>query len=113
MKKIDTSGIEVLDLMIRKNKKISLVPHIRPDGDAIGSTLAMRGYLAARGCDAAVIYSDMVPETLAFLREGTPDGGIIEFPADNDKAFRRIEVSDMIICQDCNSFARTGPPSGT
>ena len=25
MKKIDTSGIEVLDLMIRKNKKISLV----------------------------------------------------------------------------------------
>lgn len=108
MKKIDTSGIEVLDLMIRKNKKISLVAHIRPDGDAIGSTLAMRGYLAARGCDAAVIYSDMVPETLAFLREGTPDGGIIEFPADNDKAFRRIEASDMIICQDCNSFARTG-----
>lgn len=108
MKFTDEGKTNALDALINNCRKVSIAAHIRPDGDAIGSTLAFRCYLEARGCDAVVIYSDKVPETLKFMRKGTPSDRIIEYPVSCGKALERIEESDLLVCMDCNSFRRTG-----
>ena len=69
---IDTKAVERLETLVRDAWKVSIVAHIRPDGDAVGSTLAMLHYLLSRGKDAVVIYSDPLPETLTFMLSGTP-----------------------------------------
>ena len=104
----DNSKVQALDTLINTRGKVTLAAHIRPDGDALGSTLAFRCYLESRGCDAVIIYSDMIPETLKFMVEGTSGDRIIEWPAASDKALARISESDILVCMDCNSFSRTG-----
>lgn len=47
---------------------VGLVSHRRPDGDAIGSCLALGGALEAAGKRVRIVNEDPVPEALAFLR---------------------------------------------
>ena len=44
-----------------------LISHSRPDGDALGSLIAMRSLLKGRGIDALVLLFDPWPERYAFL----------------------------------------------
>lgn len=41
--------------------------HVRPEGDSVGSALAMRSLLAALGKDARVVCQDPMPSRFAFL----------------------------------------------
>ncbi len=53
-------------------RKISVVGHQRPDGDCIGSQVALCRVLRAKGMDALCINSDRVPRRLKFLVSDTP-----------------------------------------
>ncbi len=53
-------------------KKISVVGHQRPDGDCIGSQVALCRVLRAKGSDAICINSDPVPRRMKFLVSDTP-----------------------------------------
>ncbi len=105
---VDNAKIRAFDALIADSSKITLVTHIRPDGDALGSTLALLHYLLQRGKDATVIYSDVLPRTLQFMVKDTCSGRHIEFPADRELSVRLISESDLVICMDCNGFGRTG-----
>ncbi len=48
-------------------KKFLLTAHVNPDGDAIGSTLALAALLRAKGKDATVMIDDKLPKNLSFL----------------------------------------------
>ena len=48
-------------------KKFLLTAHVNPDGDAIGSTLALAALLRAKGKDAIVMIDDKLPKNLSFL----------------------------------------------
>jgi len=50
---------------------VVVVGHARPDGDCIGSQVALAGLLRARGVDAVCCNPDSVPRRLLFL---VPDG---------------------------------------
>lgn len=52
---------------IRLAKRIAVIAHVRPDGDAIGSTLALASVLREIGKDAVSCNEDGVPSNLAFL----------------------------------------------
>jgi len=52
-------------------QKVAVVGHARPDGDCIGSQVALARMLAARGNEAFCVNSDPVPRRLQFLVEGT------------------------------------------
>lgn len=56
--------------------KIAILSHDRPDGDAIGSTLALGRILRQAGKDVVMLNHDEVPESLRFL----PDCERIEPP---------------------------------
>ncbi len=52
---------------IRDARRIALCCHINPDGDTIGSALALRLGLEALGKECAVVCQDKVPDQLRFL----------------------------------------------
>lgn len=52
---------------IRSNNSFLLTSHESPDGDAVGSTLAMASFLREIGKDVCVYLCDPVPELYSFL----------------------------------------------
>ena len=51
-------------------RKVAVVGHARPDGDCIGSQVALARVLAARGHDVICVNLDPVPRRLGFLAGG-------------------------------------------
>ncbi len=48
-------------------RRVAVIGHARPDGDCIGSQVALAGLLRARGVDAVCCNPDPVPRRLEFL----------------------------------------------
>lgn len=48
-------------------QKLLITAHVNPDGDAIGSTLALAAFLRGRGKEAIVMIDDRLPKNLSFL----------------------------------------------
>lgn len=55
-----------------KGKKVAVVSHIRPDGDCIGSTVALTRVLRALGIEVIAINGDPIPEFLRGFVGDTP-----------------------------------------
>jgi len=53
-------------------RKIAVIGHARPDGDCIGSQVALARVLAQRGHDVICVNPDPVPRRLRFLVDGMP-----------------------------------------
>ena len=69
---------------------IILTAHIRPDGDAIGSTLGLMHYLREQGKDARVLIDDEIPRIFNVL----PGAEQIERPAEG----QRYAADLLIVC---------------
>ncbi|MBX3097081.1 MAG: bifunctional oligoribonuclease/PAP phosphatase NrnA [Fimbriimonadaceae bacterium] len=48
-------------------RRVLIASHLNPDGDAIGSSLAVAAFLTLMGVDCDVVNADPVPENLKFL----------------------------------------------
>lgn len=89
-----------LDRWIDAAGTVTLTAHTFPDGDALGSTVALCSYLReCRGKDAAIVLPNTYPEDIAFIAAETP----ILY---GRKAVARIEASDLLVCMDFNAFNR-------
>ena len=78
-------------------------------GDALGSGLALVGYLSSiRGKDAVLIVPEPVPESLSFMTRSFGEGAVTVFASDEAGASERIAGSDLLFCLDCSSFSRSG-----
>jgi len=51
--------------------RIAITSHVRPDGDAIGSSVGLYHILRHRGLDARIVGLDAIPQRYAFLCENT------------------------------------------
>ena len=71
MSEITTSpanaSIEQIGEVLRDHQAFVLISHVRPDGDAIGSQLALGYSLMAAGKTVYLINEDGLPDNLAFL----------------------------------------------
>lgn len=79
-------------------KKVAVVGHERPDGDCIGSQVALCRVLLSRGIEAVCVNHDRIPKTLRFLVAHTPFHQGADF---------NLEGWD-IISVDCADPRRTG-----
>ncbi|MCB1122619.1 MAG: DHH family phosphoesterase, partial [Verrucomicrobiae bacterium] len=79
-------------------KRIAVVGHVRPDGDCIGSQVALCRVLNSAGIESVCVNHDPVPRTLQFLVGDTP--------------FHRGKDFDLegwdILSVDCADARRTG-----
>jgi phosphoesterase RecJ-like protein len=64
---MEISAEEIRSLVDRYDH-IMLTAHVNPDGDAIGSLLAMREWLAFLGKDVAVVVDDTIEDKFSFLQ---------------------------------------------
>lgn len=93
----------ILDL-IEKHQRFFISTHIRPDGDALGSELALAHFLKKLGKDVAVINSDPPPMNLDWL-----PGGDMVHVFDGSLAQReRIDGADVLFILDTNAIDRLG-----
>lgn len=86
-------------------KKVVIIPHRNPDGDAMGSTLGLFHYLKNKGIEATVLSPNEFPDFLAWL----PGSENVAF-YERDKIASKIllEAADLIFTLDFNAFHRTG-----
>ncbi|WP_158847479.1 DHH family phosphoesterase [Algibacter sp. L1A34] len=102
MKKEDITNIKQL---LSSPKKIVIVPHKNPDGDAIGSTLALYHYLLKGNHNATVIVPNDYPTFLKWI----PGNDMISVYDHQTKTCDSlIESADIIFTLDFNAFHRTG-----
>ena len=64
---IDETTIERLRALINGVQRIAITCHKSPDGDALGSTLALCHVLRRLGKDVVVVTPDMAPRSLEFV----------------------------------------------
>src|SRR6266850_5863665 len=83
---------------IRARRRFVLSSHSRPDGDSIGSQLAIAYALGALGKDVRVVNSDAAPAPLMAF-QGVPEIELAD----------RVEGDfDAAIVMECGDLARTG-----
>lgn len=97
--------IEELQQSIRNSRKIAIIPHKNPDGDAIGSSLGFWHYLRESNKDCAIVVNDSVPEFLKFLPEVQQ---IKNFEKEPEVSKALIQDADIIFCLDYGQLYRTG-----
>jgi phosphoesterase RecJ-like protein len=89
---------EEIIAVINQHKRFIILSHIRPDGDAIGSTIALGSTLEAMGKEVTYINEDGVPESLAFL----PGSDKVKQPTDD------VLDVEVAIAVDCANKPRLG-----
>lgn len=83
--------------VVRQHQNFCIVGHIRPDGDCVGSQLALALALKAEGKKAVCWNEDEMPPKYAFL----DSDGLFQKPKANQQF-------DCVIATDCASFERMG-----
>lgn len=64
---LDTRKVNRFDRLLNDASSIVLTCHVRPDGDAIGSTLGWKFLLESLGKSVDVVVPDNAPRSLSFL----------------------------------------------
>jgi phosphoesterase RecJ-like protein len=102
MKKEDIIAIQNL---LATPKKIAIIPHRSPDGDAMGSTLALYHFLLKSGHKPTVISPNEFPNFLAWL-----PGSETVLIYENDKAdcTQILNEAELVFTLDFNALHRTG-----
>jgi len=89
--------LQIADI-IRQNQSFLLLTHYRPDGDAVGSQLALAILLKQLGKQVETWNDDNVPAKFRFL----PQSDIVTRPPDAPKDF------DVVIAVDTSTWQRVG-----
>lgn len=97
--------IEAVKILLATPKKISIIPHRNPDGDAMGSTLGLSHYLTLKGHTVTVIAPNEFPDFLAWLPGAE---NVKVFEKDKDTVTRTLEDSEVVFTLDFNHFGRAG-----
>lgn len=87
--------------IIRSNKSFVITTHVNPDGDAIGSELAIAYFLQKLGKEFLIVNHSATPENYQFLDE---EKLIHKYTPEYDEF---ILNSDVILAVDFNQLSRT------
>lgn len=101
----ENKNISAIADAIEANEHIVIVTHQAPDGDAIGSSLALQGVLSSLGKDVRIIIPDMM---LASLRALPGAKEIVDATRYAEFAQTTIADADLIFALDFNGLKRIG-----
>lgn len=99
------SEIHEIKQLLSQGKKIVITSHTNPDGDAIGSSLAMYHYLSELGNDVKMMVPNKFPEFYEWL----PDSDkIVIYDKQSKYAQKLLKEADVLFAMDFNSISRLG-----
>lgn len=100
---IGQAQIDQFSEWLKDSKQVTIVAHVGPDGDAIGSTLGLYHYLTSIGKRATVIVPNAFPEFLLWMSGAE---NILLYDQEQEKADKLLKEADIICCLDFNGIKR-------
>lgn len=100
-----TNTFEAIVTAIKEAKNIVITSHKSPDGDSIGSSLALYHFIQSLGKSSVVCHPDKAPNFLLWV-EGALD--IVSNEEQQDEVIQKMRDADLIFCLDYNSADRVG-----
>jgi bifunctional oligoribonuclease and PAP phosphatase NrnA len=86
-------------------KKIFITTHVKPDADALGSSLGLANYLIKKGHDVTVVTPTDYPSFLNWMKGNE---FVLDFSKEGDKkkATKKLNEAEMIFCLDFSVLNR-------
>ncbi len=97
--------IERFNSLVKNAKNIVITAHKSPDGDSIGSSLALYHYLKQEHQNVQVCHPDKAPHFLSWM---TGFDEIVTHEEKEIEVERLMQEADLIFCLDYNSPGRIG-----
>lgn len=97
--------IQEIKQLLSAPKKVIIVPHKNPDGDAMGSSLGLMHYLLNLDHDVTIIAPNDYPDFLKWL---PGDSSVLKYESSKKESDHEIENADIIFTLDFNALHRTG-----
>jgi len=98
-------NVEALKSYLSDNRNIVIIGHRNPDGDALGSTLALKHYLDKKGHSTQVLMPNEYPDFLHWLPGSKT---VYRFDRQNNQSVKALTKSDIIFLLDFNALHRVG-----
>ncbi|MEM6722918.1 MAG: DHH family phosphoesterase [Bacteroidota bacterium] len=96
-------NLQELKEFLSTPRKVAIVSHRNPDGDAIGSTLGLFHYLSRKRHDATVA----VPSDYPFILDFLPGADyILIHDRKGEETDKMIQEADIVFCLDFNALHR-------
>ncbi len=109
MHSLTPQKIAVFNSLIDKADVVSIVTHVHPDGDAMGSGLAFKHYLEqVRRKKVFFWFEDNYSHGLDFLFTAGETEYIQSLRQDERKYRKAMQNADLLLCVDCSGMSRTG-----
>jgi phosphoesterase RecJ-like protein len=89
--------------IIESNQRFLITSHVRPDGDSIGSELAMSRLLEQKGKDSLVVNASPLPPRYRFL---DPDGRVRQLG--NSASAAEMDRAQVVIILDTSAWVQLG-----
>lgn len=103
IKVLNDSELTQLRQLIVDCKRVVVICHKSPDGDAIGSSLAWAEYLRQQGKEVSVVVPDAYPDFLQWL----PNTQLImRYDKKAEEVKTVFEQADLVCCMDFNESSR-------
>jgi phosphoesterase RecJ-like protein len=90
---------------IQGAQSIVITSHASPDGDSIGSSLALYHFLLSIGKSVKVCHADVAPGSIGWLK-GASD--ILTFDNNPIQVSEAVKEADLLFCLDYNDQSRVG-----
>ena len=100
---IDPDYLEQFKKLVAGVTRIVITCHKKPDGDAIGSSLALCLALRKMGKNVTVIIPDQLAQSLEFMTEGVD---YVTFSFNEKRAGNIIRNTQLLFCLDYNAIDR-------
>lgn len=100
-----STDIQSLQTLLATPKKITIFPHRNPDGDAMGSTLALYHFLKKLNHQVVVISPNEFPEFLSWMPGASE---VLFFEKDTASSTKIITESELLFALDFNALHRVG-----
>ncbi|WP_282786881.1 DHH family phosphoesterase [Flavobacterium croceum] len=102
---MNTLQVQQLQELLANPKQIAIIPHRSPDGDAMGSTLALYLFLKKLNHTPVVISPNDFPEFLAWMPSSET---VLIYENNKAEIAQLLARQDLIFTLDFNALHRTG-----
>jgi phosphoesterase RecJ-like protein len=89
--------------LVESPTRVLITSHHNPDGDTIGSALALMHFLKDKGHQVEVLVPNEPPSFLSWM---PGSDNMVIYQSDNEKANSLIKEADLIFCMDYNACSR-------
>jgi len=102
---VPADQLAILQQLLERPRRVVVVSHYNPDGDAVGSSLGFAHLLKAAGHNVRVVLPNSPSDFLDWL---PGRGDILCLDRSPDASLSTIRTSDIVFCLDFNRLDRIG-----